>query len=464
MDAAFRFAENIVNTSYDNLPSEVVEITKKSILDTLGVMVGASGMGEEVGIRQIVDLVREGGGKEESSILGFGGKTVSWMAAFVNGAMAHILDYDDSSDSGGAHPTCETLPGALAIAERIGGVTGKEFITAVALGIDLATRLGNALNKNFINYGWLGPAIFGYFGNTAAACKLLKMSRDQIVNAFGLALDQTAGTLGSLSGQGSSFRAIRDGFSARGGVMSALLAEGGVTGNKDLLEGEYGLFNMYFKGDYDSNKLTVNLGKVFEGVNVSFKPWPSGRCTHTAITAVLDIINEHGLKPENINEITVFGGDFSRMIFESGSPDQRRRPQSNIDAKASLPFIIGAAAARGNITLDTFTSNGRNDQQVLEMTQKVLFKYDKRFNATGYEGVLVEIKTKDKSRYSKEVDFAYGHPENPISMEDLLVKFKDCISHAIRPIPKSTTERVIQIIDELEKTDDVCRLAQILSP
>ena len=114
-------------------------------------------------------------------------------------------------------------------------MTGREFITAVALGVDLATRRGNALNKNFINYGWLGPAIFGYFGNTAAACKLLKMSRDQIMNAFGLALDQTAGTLGSLSGQGSSFRAIRDGYSERAGVMSALLAERGISGNQDLL-------------------------------------------------------------------------------------------------------------------------------------------------------------------------------------------------------------------------------------
>jgi 2-methylcitrate dehydratase PrpD len=98
------------------------------------------------------------------------------------------------------------------------------------------------------------------------------------------------------------------------------------------------------------------------------------------------------------------------------------------------------------------------------MTQKVMFKHDQRFTATGYEGVLVEIETKDKSRCSKEVDFAYGHPKNPISTEDLVAKFKDCVSHAIKAIPESATERVIQVIDELEKTEDVCSLTQILCP
>jgi len=142
-DAALILARHIAATDYGAIPEEVVESTKRCILDTLGLMVAGSEIGPKC--REVIELVKEAGGREESSILVFGGKVPAMMAAFANGAMSHVLNYDDLAPEGFVHPTSPTLAAALAVAERIGKVSGKEFITAVTLGIDLIIRMGMAV-------------------------------------------------------------------------------------------------------------------------------------------------------------------------------------------------------------------------------------------------------------------------------------------------------------------------------
>ncbi|HEX78179.1 MAG TPA: MmgE/PrpD family protein [Dehalococcoidia bacterium] len=458
MDSSFEFAENIVNIRYSDLPAEVVEITKRCILDTLGVMLAASSLAPDV--KEIVEMVKEGGGKEESTIIAFGGRVTAWMAAFANGTMGHPLDYDDTHDPAIVHPTAHTIPAAFAIAERIGGVNGEDFITAVALANDMVCRLGLALNKGLFGYGWLRPVVLGFFSSTAAAGKLLGLNRDQMVNAFGLVLNQVAGSLEPVHTPGSAFRAIRDAFSAKAGVLSALMAERGVPGDRNSLQGKYGLFNLYFQGDYDPTRLTAELGKRFEGVNVSFKPWPACRNAHPFITATLDIVKGNGIKPEDTEAILLAGGSFAQSLCEP--LEERRRPKASIDAKVSLPFIIGAALARGKVVLSDFTPAGLNDPAALEMAQKVTFRFEERFNTSGIEPALVEIKTKDGGTYSKEVEFAYGHPQNPMTLDDLIAKFRDCASYSVRPLANDAVDQVIQMVTNLEGVEDVGAVVRLL--
>ena len=210
-DAAFALSRNIVKTKYEDLPSEVVEITKKSILDTLGVIVGASTMGQ--GCKEIVDLVKESGAKGESTIIGFGGRVPSWMAGFANGSMVHQLDYDDVGGAG--HPSACIVPAAFAVAEEVGGVNGKEFITAVALSVDLNCRMGFAISRDKAdrpNIGWFIPPLVGYFTATAAAGRLLGLREEGMLDAFGHTLQQAAGSQQVSYSPGSIFRGIRDGF------------------------------------------------------------------------------------------------------------------------------------------------------------------------------------------------------------------------------------------------------------
>src|SRR5512138_994296 len=144
-------ANYIFETNYDNLPPAVVPVTKKSILDGLGVILGAGTMGEEC--RTFVNLEKSGGGKEESTIIGFGARVPSYMAALANGSMAHALDFEDAHEGALVHSNSAAIPAGIAMAEAVGHVSGKELITAVTLGSEIVCRLGLALRDNPLEYG-----------------------------------------------------------------------------------------------------------------------------------------------------------------------------------------------------------------------------------------------------------------------------------------------------------------------
>ena len=188
-DLSLIFARHVASTNYKDIPEEAVLATKKNILDTLGITLGAGGTIPRY--RGLVDLVTEGNGKQDSTIIGFGGKVPAWMAAFANGAMAHGLDYDDIHSKVVVHPGPNIIPTAFAVAERMGKVSGKDFITAVALGIDMESRMALAITWE---WDWHLSAVFGPFACAATAGKLLGLGEDKLINSFGIALYQAAGT------------------------------------------------------------------------------------------------------------------------------------------------------------------------------------------------------------------------------------------------------------------------------
>ncbi len=299
MELTKALAGNIVKTQYNNLPKEVSEATKRSILDTLGVMLPPTTL--EKPCIAIGELVKEAGGKEESTIIGFGGKAPCWMAAFVNGSLAHAMDYDDQTDEPPHHPTAGNFPAALAIAERIGRVSGKDFITAIALGNDLGVRLAAAIGgKVIMNYPWFYITTFGIFTAAAAAGKILGLSEEKMLNALGIALHRVVGINEAVFAPDSDIRAIRDSFTNKGGVLSALMAEKGISACKDAIEK---LYKVFFGGEYDPQALTSDLGKRFRGAEASLKFWPCCRATHGYVQAALQITKEHSIKPDQIEEV-----------------------------------------------------------------------------------------------------------------------------------------------------------------
>lgn len=292
-DAAYALAKNIVKVEYGDIPREALEVAKRDILDTLGVAIAASSL--VPWCKEIVELVREGGGKGESTIIVFGGRVPSWMAALANGAMAHCLDYDDTCDDGYTHLGMSTIPPAFAIAERLGKVSGKEFLTAVTLGLDLNCRLGLAAIRGAPDAafsGWLHGQLFGFFTAATTAGKLLRLDEDKMLNAPGIADAQASGNMECAWGGEANTREMYGGFTSKGGVLSALMAQRGITGAKNVLEGKAGLYPLHYHG-YDLASLTTDLGNKFEGINLSFKPWPSGRTTHRFIEGAWRIVQGH---------------------------------------------------------------------------------------------------------------------------------------------------------------------------
>ena len=293
-DLCLVFADHIVATRFDDLPPGAVEGAKQSILDLLGVILAAGGM--EPAVRAVIEFAKEGGGAPESSVLGFGGRLPAVMAAFANGAMAHCLDYDDQTPWG-QHAGSSLLPAVFALAEKVaareGGVSGRDLIAAVAVGQDIFNRL-------LPNVGWKKDWNFstamGVYSATAGAAHLLKLDRDQVANAFGIASMQSCGTMAVINATGSDLRALYAGFPARGAVTAALLAQKGVSGVPTIFEGKFGIFDMYFGNQYDRDGIVLGLGIDYTGGRTLYKQWPAVGTSHSHIHAVIGLMNEHDIE------------------------------------------------------------------------------------------------------------------------------------------------------------------------
>ncbi|MBI4333597.1 MAG: MmgE/PrpD family protein [Chloroflexi bacterium] len=456
MDASFAFARNIANIRFEDIPAEVVAVVKNDVLDTLGTALAGTTLG--TGCREVVELVKEGGGKPDSTIIGFGGKVPAWMAALANSTLAYALDFDECHMTGQIHSGATNVPAAFAVAERLGKVDGKRFLTALTVGIDLGGRMSVASYPRA--RGWHPTTVYGFFATAATASKLLGLSELKVQHALGIAYSQASGHEQG-HGEGSDTKKVQAGFASKGGVLSALLAERGITGAINSFEGEFGLYKVYHAGrTYDSAGLTADLGRRFEVSNLSFKPYPSGRGTHASIDATLEIVREHNLRPQDIEKITVFKSAIAVKV-EGG--ERKRRPVNALDAQLNVPYTVATAAVKRRVGLTDFTPEGIKDPAVLEMAQKVFVEEFPEFGPNNFHPGITEIRTKDGKMYTKRVNEPFGNPENPMPKEQLVGKFMECASHSVKPLSKATLDRVVEMAMNLEQVDDAGAIIRLLA-
>ncbi|WP_300458132.1 MmgE/PrpD family protein [Desulfobacula sp.] len=452
-------AKYVVETSYDEIDHQAVEMARRSLLDAVGVTLAASGL--TASCQPFVELAMESRGKKESTILGYGKKVSAEMAAFANGSMAHAIDFEDAHDLALVHPNAPLVPAALALAESIGTVSGKEFIAAMALGCDIVCRLGLALGVNPIAFGWYIPPVLGAFGATAAAGKLLHLNAVQLLDAFSLTLCQTTCSAELRYNPHSDIRAVRDAFASKAGVVSVLLAKKGIKGFALPFEGKAGLFSLYARGNYDPSALTRNMGKVYEGANISFKPWPTCRGTHTYIEAALGLMAEYPINIHDIAAVNIIVSPFNSMLCEP--LEAKRHPAIAIDAKFSLPFVIATALCHKDVALNRFTADAMNDGKVLGLARKVAYTVNPDPGLTNILQGIVEIKMKDSTVVSKKVTHALGSPENPMSKKDLVAKFIDCAKQSVNPLSMEQLDIAAQKILFLDKMKNMNELIHFIS-
>ncbi len=458
MNESAILAEYVANTVYADIPQRAVEMTKMSLLDALGVTLAAGGLCAECGA--FVAIAMESGGKKESTILGFDARVPAHSAAFANGAMAHALDFEDAHDLALVHPNAATVPAALAVAESIGNVSGKDFIATLAVGCDIVCRLGLAFNENPIEYGWYIPPILGSFGAAAAAGKLLNLDEKRILDAFSLALCQSTCSAELKHSPRSDIRSVRDAFAAQAGVLAARLAQKGTKGFDHPFEGKAGLFNLYSNGNYDGLRLIDGLGTKFEGAHISFKPWPACRGTHAYIEAALHIMKEHVLVPGDIVDVRLIISAFNQILCEP--ENVKKAPQTVIDAKFSIPFTVATALYHKEVGLEHFTPERLKDENVLQLAQKIRYELDPGLGLRDATRGFLEIKTKDNQTCGKWIDRAYGNPDNPISQKGLVAKFMSCADKARIKIPEKKLKEAAKCILALEEIEDIRQVVALL--
>ena len=450
MKASEPIAEYASGLDYKDISSRAVEMCKKSLLDGLGVMLAAGTLCEEC--RPFASMALAAGGKGESTVFGQDARLPAFMAAFANGSLSHALDFEDTHDEAKVHPNAASIPAALAVAEALGKVSGKELITALVLGCDITSRMGLALKEDPIVFGWYMPPILNAFGAAAAAGKLLSLNTTQFLDAFSLVLCQATCSAELVHNPQTVIRAVRDAFSAKTGVMSALLAEKGVPGFEQPLEGSAGFFRLYARDAFDLSRLVKGLGETFEGANISFKPWPCCRGTHPFLEAALLLIRDRGIDPMGIDAVKIITSVSALQKALCEPLERKKRPRTAIDAKFSIPFVVAIALAYGEVKLKHFSPEALEDERVLTMADRITLDVDEAL--PDGQGVLV-LRSTDRIYTVETPEHVYGHPLNPMAMEDMIKKFEDCAGYAGKRIPEGARKKLIEAILNLEDQDDI---------
>jgi 2-methylcitrate dehydratase PrpD len=458
MAAVLEFVRHFTGTMYEDLPAAAVASARREVLDSLATALGGS---SKPGVAELVDMVREWGGSEQSTVIAYGFRCPAPHAAQVNGTMIHALDYDDGHQAALVHIGCVAVSTCFAVAERMGGVSGREMITAMALGGDFLARLGLASKpgSSALSSGWHPTTLFGFLGAAAMAGRLMGLDEEGMINALGLAYHQCGGA-GSGVADGALAKRMGPGLAASAGIKAALMAERGITGERDPLEGRTGLFHTYMGGDYDVNILLSDLGKRFEGVNIGNKPYPCCGLTHACIDATLALMARHEIVPEQIRDITVYGG---QTVYGLSQPlEFKRAPRTIIDAQFSVPWVVATALANGRVTVNDFTDEAIKRSEILEIAMKITPRHEPAMDRHGVGPGGVIITMQDGTEYAEEIEHCLGSVERPMDFEDCTRKFRECAACSIKPLPAATVARVIDMVAHLEDMEDATEVIRLL--
>src|SRR5687768_11524100 len=337
--------ENIAAWRYEHLPDAVVKTVKALMLDTLGVIGGAS---RAPGIPELNARLKRW--EQSGSATGLTAKRrySPPTAALANGAAAHALDFDDQHDPARVHTSCVVLPTLLATAEDVGHVSGRDLLLAMAIGAELHARLGLAC-YNSLGKGWHPTMIFGTLAASLGAGRLLHLDAEGLANALGMAYHQTTGSAQSMR-DGVLSKRLGAGFAARNAVVSAFLAADGVTGTRRTLEGNAGLFALYERGEVKVDVLMDGLGRDWRVPEYSFKPFPCCRCNHTAIGLGIGL-HGRGVRADDVEDIEIRMGDVNWLTV--GEPYDVSR-DSVVHAQFNAAYGFARAIADGKVDLETY--------------------------------------------------------------------------------------------------------------
>jgi 2-methylcitrate dehydratase PrpD len=435
--------------SFDQLPASVVDTTKRIILDSLGCALAATTLGD--GCRETMAVMSRLAGRPESTILGLGTKVSPTNAAFANGALVHALNYDPIGSEIG-HVGVVGLVAPLAIAEAVGGVTGKEFLAASAVACEVTARITSAIARTGRRPSekFLSGQLLNYFGAAAGAGRVLQLNAGQMRSALGLALMQMAGSRQIVLSGDPPAKAIYGAFPNQAGVLAALLSKAGLGADCDFIGEPAGLYAMIYDGDCDANVLSDGLGSRFLLEDVEFKPWPTSNHLHSFIEAASEI-RRSGLEIAKITEVEIRAHSQLRPWCEP--LDMRRRPDNAAAAANSIPFCVAKSLVHGNVTLADFSFEGLQDAATLEVAARLSYHLD-----DAVKGAVVNIKLNDGRSLEARVNTPLGHRTRSVPMEKLIEKFRDCCRHTLMPLAPDRVGEIISLIENLEQLDDMIKL------
>jgi len=455
MKLARHLAEHVAAMRYEDLPPEAVYWSRIAVLDTIGVALAGSA---EAAPRIVEEVLELKPGSGPSLILGGKRRVGPLDAALVNGAAAHVLDYDNTASHMGGHVSAVMVPALLAAGEAF-GASGRDMLLAHAAGFEASARVGRGVNDYHSDKGWHATTTLGVFAVAAACARLLNLPVEQTETALSLGTSLAAGLKANF---GTMTKSLHVGQCARGGLMAALLARKGYTANPGAFEHKQGFFKVFNgDGNYDIAPIVESWGTPLDIVvpGASYKQYPCCYSTHAAIEAALDIVRQHGgpLDPAAIARIDSWT-HATRLIHTD-----RPEPASALDAKFSVQYCVTRALIHGKVLLEHFDEGAYGEPAVRALLKRVhaapytkpLFDPKDPFDAE------VTVTLADGRSLTAHVDRPLGRTSGiPIPPENIRAKFENCAARVLAPRAVATVTRAIEAFEDVKSVREFTALLE----
>ena len=456
MGVTAELSEFTANIRLDALPREVVNRARFLVLDLAGSIVRARHDAESTA--SFLAATRAMGmAAGNSGVFGDAARYTPAGAAFLNGALAHSLDFDDTHAAGSLHPGAPVIPAALAAGEMV-GASGADVLAGIIAGYEMTCRIAMALPAGeHYDRGYHPTATCGAFGAAAAAARVFGLSADGVANALGTVLSQAAGSLQFLA-NGAWTKRSQVGWAAVNGLMAATLVREGFKGASEALEGKHGFMRAYAPNP-TPERAVQDLGTVFELMNTAVKPYPSCRYGHAGIDAALALRAANDLKPGEITSVKL-GLPRSGMLLVGDPPEKKANPRNVVDGQFSGPFVISAALATGAMGWDSYKL--LNDPTIRALLPKVACDFDPEIEAeypTNMSGKLT-IEARGQI-FSQTVVVPKGEPSNFLTENELRAKFAG-LADAVLGAERAA--KLAESVLSIDTSNDISALARLAAP
>ncbi|HSQ02889.1 MAG TPA: MmgE/PrpD family protein [Burkholderiales bacterium] len=444
---SLQLCREIASWRYEDLPDAVIATVKQLLLDSLGVIGGAA---HAPGIVELNRRLSRWEPTGSATGLVDRHRYSPPTAALANGAAGHALDFDDQHDPARVHTNCVVLPALLATAEDVGGVSGRDFLLAAAIGAELHARLGLAC-YNSLGKGWHPTMVFGTLAAALAAGRLLRLDGDRLNDALGMAFHQASGSAQSMR-DGVLSKRLGAGFAARAAVLGAFLGADGLTGTRRTLEGNAGLFALYERGEVKPDALMNGLGRSWRVTEYSFKPYPCCRCNHTAIGLALEL-RAQGVTADDVESIEIRMGRVNWLTV--GEPYNAARNEV-VHAQFNASYSFARALVDGRVDLRSYRKPAITDPQVIALTKLTRVVDDSAIEATAIEPARVKMTLKSGRVLEVASDTIKGSPQDPMTRDEMVAKLRSCLEFGLGAT-ESDALRLADAVNTLEQSSDAAK-------
>lgn len=420
-DLGVALATYVEELSFSKLEPATIERAKQAVLDVVGIALRARY--EAPSSDAFHSAVTSLGGVGACTAIGWGRSYAVQDAALLNAANAHSLEFDDTHEAALIHPGAPVVSAAIAAAEER-NADGPTLLTAIVAGYDVAVRLSLAAGGAALwRRGFSPTPVCGGFGATAAVAKVRAATASELANAFGIHLGQTGGST-QYAENGAWTHALQVGFAAHDAIVAERFASLGAIGPTHALEGTAGLLHSYSDAPNPALVLDAWDGR-HEIDRTGFKPYPSCRYTHGAIDMIGDLVREHGLREDEIDEIRI-GLSTTAVGWVGGDAPHKRTPRTVGDAQFSMYFCAALAALTGTLQWDDY--RGLGDARILQMAKRIAVMPDSRADALEPQlAAFVELEARGETHVRASL-VARGAPERTLGWNDVSAKFESLVA------------------------------------